>query len=186
MRWYRPLRKGLVLLMGFMRTATARRITLAAAGVAIGTIGIAAPLAGVAGAAPDRSELSPQQKARALDLIDQTPTVGITRSGILPTGGFVAPLAAAATGEDTTVVWLEPMPKDACATSLKDARVAVTWKNTSTGKTDDTTFAACTAGKPTLSDALETGAGTLKFTVTVLGKGGDTLTLSPGTATANR
>ena len=166
-----------------MTTNGVRRAALAA-GVTLGSLGLAAPLAaGIASAAPERT---PEQTARTLDVSNQTPTVGITRSGIIPTGGFVAPLAAAATGSDTTVVWLEPMPKDACATSLKDARVAVTWTNTSTKETDDATFDACKAGKPQLSPTLTTGPGTLKFTVTVLGSGGNTLTLSPGTATVNR
>ncbi|MGW0037693.1 hypothetical protein [Gordonia sp. NPDC003376] len=123
---------------------------------------------------------------RQLDATNQTPTVGITRVGILPTGGFVAPLAAAATGTDTTVVWLEPMPQNACATSLRTAKVAVSWKNTSTHKADDATFPACTAGKPTISPALPTGAGTLSLTVTVLGDGGNTVTLSPGIVNLNR
>lgn len=163
------------------------RAGLIAAGAALA---IAAPLTvGQAGAAPP-APTSPTPESlttvRALDVTQQTPSVGISRSGAAITGAFVAPLAAAATGTDTTIVWLEPMPRNACATSLRDARVAVTWKNTSTGRTDDATFPACTAGAPTLSPALPTGSGTIEFTTSVLGKGGDTFTLAPGTATVAR
>ncbi|WLP89613.1 MULTISPECIES: hypothetical protein [Gordonia] len=184
-----------------------KRIAVSAAGVL--ALAVAPVAAGVAAAAPDSGpqtntpesgtpspaapdatvpgSTAPTQPAvRQLDVSNQTPTIGITRVGILPTGGFVAPLAAAATGTDTTVVWLEPMPGNACATSLRTAKVAVSWKNTSTHKADDATFPACTSGKPTISPALPTGAGTLSLTVTVLGDGGNTVTLSPGIVNVNR
>ncbi|MGW5522511.1 hypothetical protein [Gordonia sp. NPDC003950] len=164
-----------------------RRMMLAA-GLAAGAL--ATPLAaGVAFAAPETTAPETTRTtpaAKTLDASQQTPTVGLSRSGAMIAGGFVAPLAAAAVADDATVIWLEPMPKDACATTLSDAMVAVTWTNTSTHRTADTTFAACQDGKPALSPALETGSGTLKLTVTVLGKGGDTFTLTPGTATLHR
>ncbi|MEP9395615.1 hypothetical protein ABLE94_25630 [Gordonia sp. VNK1] len=166
---------------------TGRRMMLAA-GLAAGAL--ATPLAaGVASAAPETTAPETTQTtpaAKTLDATQQTPTVGLSRSGAMIAGGFVAPLAAAAVADDATVIWLEPMPKDACATTLSDAMVAVTWTNTSTHRTADITFAACRDGKPALSPALETGSGTLKLTVTVLGKGGDTFTLTPGTATLHR
>lgn len=160
---------------------THRRAAIGAC-LTLGACAIAPLAAGTAAAAPQTTP----QDVRTLDASQQTPTIGVSRTGAMPTGAFVAPLAAAATGTDSTVVWLEPMPKDACATSLSDAKVAVSWKNTSAHTSDDATFPACSAGKPALSPELKTGPGTLEFTVTVLGKGGDTFTLSPGTATIQR
>ncbi|MGC4935909.1 hypothetical protein ACLQ3C_19765 [Gordonia sp. DT30] len=163
---------------------TGRR-ALTAGCVAAGTLGAAVLTAGTAAAAPQTTEPS-AAAVRTLDIAQQTPTVGVSHSGALPTGGFVAPLAAAATGPDTTVFWLEPMPANACGTSLRDAKVSITWKNTSTHTTDDTTFPACADGKPALSPRLATGSGNLELTVTVLGSGGNTFTLTPGTATLTR
>lgn len=160
----------------------------AGACVALGMLATIGTTAGTATAAPPVT--TPPQTTpitvRTLDATMQTPTIGVTRAGALPVGGFVAPLAAAAVGSDTTVVWLEPMPKDACTTTLSDAKVGVSWVNTSNKNSGDETFAACSGGKPTLSPPLTTGAGTLQFTVTVLGRGGNTFTLSPGTATITR
>lgn len=165
--------------MGIKKT----RRTAVIAALAAGTVGLAAPLAAGSASAAPQTTPSPD-KVHQLKFTNQTPSIGVKRSGAVPAGYFVAPLAAAAVGDNDTVVWLEPMPKDACKTTLSDAKIAVTWKNA--GKTDDATFAACKDGKPAASPLLETGKGTVSFTVTVLGHGGDTFTLSPGTATLTR
>lgn len=171
-------------LMVQMRLSKTWRFALLAS-AATGTI-VAPTAAGTASAAPETSTPVTTPDVRVLHASHQTPVVGVNRSGPLPTGAFAAPIAAAATGPDTTVIWLEPMPANACTTTLRDTRVGLTWVNDSTGRTDDATFDACSAGKPHLSPPLTTGSGTIRVTATVLGQDTRTFTLSPGTATITR
>lgn len=154
-------------------------ITAGAAGIAGVVLGATA---GTAAAAPT----SHADDVHALQVVDQTPIVGVSRSHMMVTGAFVAPVRAASAGPDTTVVWLEPMPGNACASSLRDAKVAVSWKNTRTHAADDATYTACRGGKPTVSPPLHTGTGRIQLTVSVVGQGGNSFTLSPGTATITR
>lgn len=118
--------------------------------------------------------------------ITQTPNVGVAIKNNLPTGAFVAPLAAASSGADTTRVWVEPMPGNACLTSLSGARIGITWRNESSGRTGTSVFAACRGATPVVSPALPTGTGKISFTTSVVGRGGQTFTLSPGSGTIDR
>lgn len=137
-------------------------------------------MAGSAHAAP---AADPQIPASS---ISQTPNAGIATSGDIPFAAFVAPIAAASPDPNTLRVWLEPMPGNACAAALRSAVVGFEWHNTATKKSGTTTFAACKEGKPALSPALQTGPGPISFTTSVVGRGGATFTLSPGSGTISR
>ena len=168
--------RGRIMLMRQMRLNSHRLATVAvlAGASAMAAAAVAAP----AGAAP-----SDQVRKLA---VEQTPVIGVNLDENAISGGFVAPLAAAAAGAGQTRVWLEPIPANACATGLRDTRVGVTWKNTTTRKTGDVVFASCTGGKPTVSPALNTGAGRVEIVTTVLGRGNQTFSLTPGQATIRR
>lgn len=164
------------------RMSGATRAVTITAGVA----GIAGVVLGATAGSASATPTPHADDVQNLQVIDQTPTVGVSRSHMMVTGAFVAPLRAASTGPDTTVVWLEPMPGNACATSLRDAKVAVSWKNTRTHAAHDATYTACRGGRPAVSPALHTGTGRIQLTVSVVGQGGNSFTLSPGTATIAR
>ena len=70
--------------------------------------------------------------------------------------------------------------------ALRSAVVGFEWHNTATKKSGTTTFPACKEGKPALSPALQTGPGPISFTTSVVGRGGATFTLSPGSGTISR
>lgn len=146
--------------------ACAATVALSAGLVGAGLFG-----AGTASAAPE--------KPRPI-LVTQTPNAGITVSGAGISGGFSAPLAASAVRPGVTRIALEPTPGNACATSLRDARVGVTWRNTTTHKTNDVVFPACAGGRPSAGAEITTGPGRITFTTTVLGKHGNTFTVVPG------
>ncbi|MFT4127285.1 MAG: hypothetical protein QM662_13790 [Gordonia sp. (in: high G+C Gram-positive bacteria)] len=166
-----------------IRTSAQRMRRTACAAAVAGAIACAGTA--TAAAAPTAPLLSPIT-VRSIPIAQQTPTVGITLNGALPTGGFIAQLAIAAVGTDTTAVWLRPMPPNACVTSLRTATVAVTWRNLNTRAVDDVTFAACDQGEPAVSPILATGLGRLQLTVSVLGAHRTAITLSPGTALVDR
>ncbi|GAC47187.1 hypothetical protein GOACH_03_02050 [Gordonia aichiensis NBRC 108223] len=135
---------------------------------------------GAAHAAP-----APDPKIPAAS-ISQTPNAGVATSGDIPFAAYVAPIAAASPDPDTLRVWLEPMPGDACSKALRAAVVGVEWRNTVTRKSGTATFPACKQGKPALSPPLRTGPGPISFTTSVVGRGGATFTLSPGSGTISR
>ncbi|GAA1479786.1 hypothetical protein GCM10009624_02260 [Gordonia sinesedis] len=163
-----------------VRSTDHRRATRfgAVAALAGASAAAASVLAAPAGAAP-------ADQVRTIN-VSQTPAVGVNLANATPTGGFVAPLAAAATEPGVTRVWLEPIPGNACATGLRATRVGLTWKNTTTGRTGDEVFASCTAGKPTVSPALRTGSGRVEIVTTILGRGNQTFSVAPGNATIIR
>ncbi len=155
------------------RAALATAVGLAATSTLLAT-------AGSAHAAP---AADPQIPASS---ISQTPNAGIATSGDVPFAAFVAPIAAASPDPDTLRVWLEPMPGNACTAALRSAVVGFEWHNTATKKSGTTTFPACKEGKPALSPSLRTGPGPISFTTSVVGRGGATFTLSPGSGTISR
>ena len=99
-----------------------RRTTVATIGAiaAVGAFGVGA---GTASAAPAERPLS----------VEQVPNAGVTVGANGITGGFVASILASATEPGVTLITLNTTPTESCATNLKDARVGITWKNTSTG-----------------------------------------------------
>ncbi|MDL9937864.1 hypothetical protein QSJ18_14010 [Gordonia sp. ABSL1-1] len=131
------------------------------AGTALAAGTIAGLTVGSAGAAPQGLA------------IQQAPNIGITVSGSQVTGGFSALLQALPAADQATTVSLDTTKK-ACATNLRDARVAISWRNPSAGKAGSKVFPAC--GQATLA----TGPGRVSFTTTVLGKGDRTFTVTPG------
>ena len=159
-----------------------RTLQRAALGAAIGLTATSTLLA-TAGSAHAAPAADPQIPASS---ISQTPNAGIATSGDIPFAAFVAPIAAASPDPNTLRVWLEPMPGNACAAALRSAVVGFEWHNTATKKAGTTTFAACKEGKPALSPALQTGPGPISFTTSVVGRGGATFTLSPGSGTISR
>ena len=159
-----------------------RTLQRAALGAAIGLTAPSTLLA-TAGAAHAAPAAAPQIPASS---ISQTPNAGIATSGDIPFAAFVAPIAAASPDPNTLRVWLEPMPGNACAAALRSAVVGFEWHNTATKKSGTTTFPACKEGKPALSPALQTGPGPISFTTSVVGRGGATFTLSPGSGTISR
>ena len=159
-----------------------RTLQRAALGAAIGLTATSTLLA-MAGSAHAAPAADPQIPASS---ISQTPNAGIATSGDIPFAAFVAPIAAASPDPNTLRVWLEPMPGNACAAALRSAVVGFEWHNTATKKSGTTTFAACKEGKPALSPALQTGPGPISFTTSVVGRGGATFTLSPGSGTISR
>lgn len=112
-----------------------RRTTVATIGAiaAVGAFGVGA---GTASAAPAERPLS----------VKQVPNAGVTVGASGITGGFVAGILASATEPGVTLITLNTTPTESCATNLKDARVGITWKNTSTGASGDEVFAACADG----------------------------------------
>lgn len=149
------------------RTTIARRT---AAGALLAAAGIAgAVIAAPANAAP------------AKDLtVSQVPNAGITATSGGVHGGFTATLAAQAVGTDAAHLTIRSLPANACKTNLKDSRVAVTLRNERTGKTTNTVFPVCTAGKRSAGTEVTTGTGRISFTTTIIGRGKSTFTVVPG------
>ncbi len=148
------------------RGTTARQSTLIAAAAAAGlTLSVGA---GVADAAP-----TPLR-------VDQAPNVGITVDDNGISGGFAADLTAVAADGERTRLALRPFA-EACADSLATARVAITWRNVNTNRTDDVTFPVCAAGKPSSGAVVSTGIGRISFTTTIIGRAEQAFTISPGT-----
>lgn len=152
-----------------------RRRAVATIG-AIAAVGAFGAGAGTAFAAPAERPLS----------VDQIPNAGVTVGSNGVTGGFVASILASATEPGVTLISLNTTPTEACATNLKDARVGITWKNTSTGASRDEVFAACTDGRPSDGVDVVTGTGSIEFTTTILGKGDQTFTVVPGSGSFTR
>ncbi|WP_055475132.1 hypothetical protein [Gordonia sp. HS-NH1] len=152
-----------------------RRKTVATIGaiVAVGAFGAGA---GTAVAEPAERPLS----------VEQIPNAGVTVGSQGVTGGFVASILASATEPGVTRISLDTTPTEACATNLKDARVGITWKNTSSGTSGDEVFAACTDGRPSDGVTVATGTGSVEFTTTILGKGDQTFTVVPGSGSFTR
>ncbi|QIK46901.1 hypothetical protein P9A14_18385 [Gordonia hongkongensis] len=152
-----------------------RRTTVATIGAiaAVGAFGVGA---GTAFAAPAERPLS----------VEQVPNAGVTVGANGITGGFVASILASATEPGVTLITLNTTPTESCATNLKDARVGITWKNTSTGASGDEVFAACADGRPSDGVAVTTGAGSVEFTTTILGQGDQTFTVVPGSGSFTR
>ena len=155
------------------------------AALAAGAIGLASAstLLTTGGAAHAAPAVDPQIPSSS---ISQTPNAGVATSGDIPFAAFVAPIAAASPDPDTLRVWLEPMPGNACTQALRTAVVGFEWHNRATKQSGTTTFPACTGGKPALSPPLRTGAGSISFTTSVVGQGGNTYTLSPGSGPISR
>lgn len=139
----------------------------------------------LSGTADASAAPTPQHDIQKLT-ITQTPNVGIAVKDNLPVGAFVAPLAAASSGVDATRVWLEPMPGNACLTSLSGARIGITWRNESSGRNGTSVFPACRGATPVVSPSLQTGTGKISFTTSVVGRGGQTFTLRPGSGSIER
>lgn len=118
--------------------------------------------------------------------VEQVPNTGITVGSNGVTGGFLASILASATEPGVTQVTLNTTPTESCATNLEDARVGISWTNTSTGKTGSDVFDACTDARPSDGVALATGAGSIQFTTTIIGKNDRTFTVVPGSGTFTR
>ncbi|MFT4043412.1 MAG: hypothetical protein QM673_09650 [Gordonia sp. (in: high G+C Gram-positive bacteria)] len=118
--------------------------------------------------------------------IVQVPNAGVSLEHNVPKNSFTAPLAATATGPNTIRVWITPNPARSCRTTLADARIGITWRNNANGASGSNVFAACQDGGPALSPDLRVGRGPVSFTTTILGRGGETFTVSPGSGTIVR
>ncbi|MFE0749585.1 hypothetical protein [Gordonia sp. NPDC058843] len=149
---------------------------------AVATIGAIAAV-GAFGAGAGTAFAAPAERALS---VEQVPNAGVTVGANGVTGGFVASILASATGPGVTQIALNTTPTEACATNLKDARVGITWRNTSTGTSGDEVFAACTDGRPSNGVAVTTGAGAVEFTTTILGKADQTFTVVPGSGSFTR
>ena len=153
--------------MSDRRTTIARRTT---AGALLAAAGIAGALVA-----------APAHAAPAKNLaVSQVPNAGLTVTSSGLHGGFTATLAATAVGTDATQLSVRSLPANACQTNLKDARVAVTYKNDRTGKTGNTVFPVCTAGKQSAGATVSTGTGRIGFTTSIISKNKSTFTVSPG------
>ncbi|MCZ0914532.1 hypothetical protein RD149_22485 [Gordonia westfalica] len=118
--------------------------------------------------------------------VEQIPNTGITVGSNGVTGGFVASILASATEPGVTQVSLNTTPTESCSTNLRDARVGISWTNKSTGGTGSDVFAACTDGRPSDGVAIATGAGSVEFTTTIIGKNDQTFTVVPGSGSFTR
>ncbi|MEO9327817.1 hypothetical protein [Gordonia aurantiaca] len=118
--------------------------------------------------------------------VDQVPNAGITVGSNGISGGFAASILASATVPGVTQVALDTMPTEACATNLRGARVGISWTNKTTGATGSKVFDACSDGRPADGVALETGAGKVEFTTTIIGQNDQTFTVVPGSGSFTR
>lgn len=118
--------------------------------------------------------------------VDQIPNAGITVGPNGISGGFVASVLASGTEPGVTQFSLDTTPTEACATNLKGARVGLSWTNKTTGASGSKVFDACTDGRPADGVAVETGAGQIQFTTTIIGQNDQSFTVVPGSGSFTR
>ncbi|MYR08679.1 hypothetical protein GTV32_21255 [Gordonia sp. SID5947] len=150
---------------------TGRRTTIRTATCVTAAVGMAMGAIAGSGAA----SAAPPKALR----VDQVPNVGVTvdKNGL--SGGFAANLAATATSADATRLRILPVG-DACARTLGQTRVAITWRNERTNRTDDVVFPTCTAGRPSSGAEIRAGHGRISFTTTIIGRADRAFTVTPG------
>uniref|UniRef100_UPI003D8F2082 hypothetical protein n=1 Tax=Gordonia sp. B7-2 TaxID=3420932 RepID=UPI003D8F2082 len=135
----------------------------------------------VASAAPDRTSPKPLPIAA-----QQVPNAGITVSDRGITDVFAVSLGVALAPQGATRIAAVPRADNACRTNLKDARMAVTWRNTRTGKMGDEVFPVCAGPRSMPGATIKTGLGRISFTTTILGKRTQTFTIIPGSGSFTR
>ena len=64
--------------------------------------------------------------------------------------------------------------------------MAVTWRNTRTGKMGDEVFPVCAGPRSMPGATIKTGLGRISFTTTILGKRTQTFTIIPGSGSFTR
>lgn len=128
------------------------------------------------------------QAAPAALVVEQVPNVGITVStGNGITNAFAAQVVAArAQAPGATQLRIHPENANACHSNLATSRAAITWRNSTTGRTDDVVFPVCANGKPSAGVVAATGAGRITFTTTIIDRNQQTFTVSPGSGSFKR